>query len=928
LKRRKIELYGVKTNNLKNIDVQIEQNAVTVLTGVSGSGKSSLAFDTLFAEGQRRFLESMSTYARQFLDQMPKAPVARVDNILPAIALRQQSAMSHVRSTVATTSELLDFLGLLYASSAEQRCVKCGGGVYRDSAQSIHNALSQIGENLRLIVFAEINAQDETNAKVLGRLVERGYMRLWVNGEIINMQGANIDALLDMPVLPVLIDRIGWKSSEAPPARLIEAVEAAFLLGDERLKIEIFGHTPQKILSFDKRFSCKECGELHQMLRPELFDPNATLGACHECTGFGRISGVDWNKVIQDPSLSIEKDAIYPFKTPSKRLRKKRLLGFCAQNGIDTTLAWEKLPKEDQDRVKFGHGAYKGVMGFFKDLEAKSHKFLNRIALAHFRGYSPCTHCNASGFSLQARNAFLGERSIAQILPMTVSEALAHFEALAKRASSSLSGAAYFLTEILTRLRTLHDVGLGYLNLNRQSKTLSGGEMQRLHLSTGLGRGLTDTLYVLDEPTAGLHPRDSERLLSVVAGLRDMGNTIVLVEHDPDVMAAADAVIELGPGAGEYGGKICFMGSYAGLYQSDTATGRMLRQTTRTKLVTNSPKSGDCIRIIGAREHNLKNIDVVIPLGAMVCVTGVSGSGKSTLVNDILANTWKVRQKSLHEDDVLGNCDAVEGLDLLSDLVLMEQGSLGRSSRANAATMTKAYDDIRKLMANNAFAKANMILPNAFSFNTKDGRCPKCEGRGVVTIEMQFLSDLELVCDACQGKRFKSKVLDVQYLGKNIDDILNMSVTEALEFFKDTASITRKLRPLRDVGLSYIRIGQVTSSLSGGEFQRLRLATFLGKMRRSTTKPRLFIFDEPTVGLHMQDIDQLINAMRQIVEKGDSVLVVEHQQNFIAAADHVIDLGPEGGPNGGKIVFEGSPVALMRCKESYTGQALARMFEA
>lgn len=921
--RKNIELFEIQTNNLKNIDVSIAQNAITVITGVSGSGKSSLAFDTLFAEGQRRFLESLSTYARQFLDQMPKAPVGRVENILPAIALRQQSAMSHVRSSVATTSELLDFIGLLYASAGTQRCTACGGPVRSDTAQTIFEELSALGSRLRLVVFAEIETAAQGSGKVLGDLVGRGYLRLWKGGQIVNLEGADLDALLDLSVIPVLIDRIVCKTGEGLPSRLVESVEDAFALGNDRLSIEVLLDSSSKILHFDRRFSCKSCGLVHQTLRPELFNPNATLGACPNCTGFGRVSGVDWHKVIQDPDLSIEDNAIVPFRTATKRLRKKRLLGFCAQNGIDTKVPWSSLTATEQERIKFGYGDYKGVMGFFADLEAKSNKFLNRMALAYFRGYSPCTDCAGTGFSEQARAVFLGQESIASLLPMTISQALAHFGAMAQAPIHEVRGSEYFWGEIMTRLQTLSDVGLGYLNLNRQTKTLSGGEMQRLHLSTGLGRGLTDTLYVLDEPTAGLHPRDSARLIKVMGNLRDMGNTLVVVEHDPDVMAASDFVLELGPGAGEHGGAVCFEGSYEALVQSDTASGRMLRQKSRLNLASKAWQGAQCLKIVGAREHNLQNLNVSIPLGALVCVTGVSGSGKSSLVKEILANTWKARQKSLDAEDTLGTCERIEGFGLLDDLVMMEQGSLGRSTRANAATMTKAYDDIRKLMSETAFAKANMILPNAFSFNMPDGRCPKCEGRGVVTIEMQFLSDIDLVCDACQGKRFTPKVLGVEYLGKNIDDILQLSVAEALAFFKDRPTITRKLQALMEVGLSYIRLGQSSSSLSGGEFQRLRLATFLGKTRKKTAKTRLFVFDEPTVGLHMQDVEQLIAAVRRIVQAGDSVLVVEHQLDFIAAADHIIDLGPGGGPDGGSLVFEGPPALLAQCQQSYTGKALS-----
>ena len=937
---KNIELYGVETNNLKNIDALFPHRQMTILTGVSGSGKSSLAFDTLYAEGQRRFLESMSTYTRQFLNQMPKPPIRRLENILPAIALRQQSNFAHVRSTVASVSEVLDFIGLFYTNNGEQRCVNCGDIVQTDNILSISKALDESGNGkLRLMVLAEQRIPAHDRPHFLSRLVERGYMRLWKDGQIISLEGTPLDSLFDAEEYVILIDRVTHTTGEPPSSRLIEAAEEGFRLGDGRLRIDIHGESIQT-LRFDTHFSCRNCHKVYPALRAEFFNPNSTLGACPVCTGFGRVSGIDWHKVIPNPQLSIAEHAIKPFSTRAKRLRYNKLLGFCAQNGIDTHKPWYALTTAEQNLVKFGKGSYHGVTSFFEDLESRTNKFINRITLAHYRGYLPCETCGGCGFSEQTRHVYVNGKTMPDLMQMTVDQVLEAFKAIRAEKNADLeSKSEYFLTETLSRLQTMHDVGLGYLTLNRQTKTLSGGEMQRLHLSTGLGRGLTDTLYVLDEPTAGLHARDSLRLIRVMESLRDMGNTVVVVEHDADVIAHGDHILELGPGGGERGGKILFEGTFDELKASDTPTGHIFNHQKHTVFEEKTLRHTNRIEIRNATLNNLDHLNVDIPLGCLVCVTGVSGSGKSTLVNDILYNTWKAAQNADDDDEPeedmddtrdaseepsenIGNHAEIRGLERISEMILMEQGTLGRSTRANAATMTKAYDEIRKLLSDTNVAKTNGIEPRHFSFNMPDGRCPRCEGHGTVTVEMQFLSDIEMTCEECGGKRFQPQVLEVTWHGKNVDDILNLTVEEAIAFFKEIPAVTRKLEPLLAVGLGYIRIGQETSTLSGGEFQRLRLSTYLSKGRRKITMPRLFIFDEPTTGLHAQDVQQLIAAMHNLVASGESVLVVEHQLDFIAAADHIIDMGPDAGPLGGKVVFQGSPKEMLSLRNNFTAEAL------
>lgn len=923
-----IDLYGVRTNNLKNFTCHIPMNRMTILTGVSGSGKSSLAFDTLYAEGQRRFLESMSAYVRMFLHEMPKPPVDRVEHCLPAIALRQQSSFDHPRSTVCTVTEMLLHIAQLYSVFGEQKCIKCGNRVASDTPAEIARRLNAFGRRLKIVLYAEVKlCEGETAAQRLSALAAGGYQRLWMDEKVVELSDANPEILLDAKAFYVLVDRLIYNPEKGIEGRFSEALEDAFDLGGNCAHVDILDPDSTIHLTFDKRLTCRHCGTVHPKLRPESFDPNSTLGACPMCTGFGMVSGIDWSRVFL-PHLSLEADAVIPFRTPRTYDRKFKLLSFCKRQKIPTHVPISSLSTEQLELIKFGKAPFLGVNGYFTHLMAHSNKFTSRIQLARFRGYTPCPECHSSGIGETARHVFIADKTIADVLPMTVAQARAFFESLDAHAIEA-AGVKSSLEAILLRLRTLEGVGLDYLTLNRRSKTLSGGEAQRLYLSCGLGRGLSDTLYVLDEPTAGLHPNDTKKLIDVMKSLQKMGNTLVVVEHDTDVIQSADHVVELGPCGGENGGHIIFEGNVAALVKSDTPTGKMLRSPRRNfSAETLLTPASQWISIAHATLHNLNDVSIDIPCKKFVAIAGVSGSGKSTLIHEVLYHHWLVTYAKHDDTDDENTDDAIlpvaqamiRGLDAFDDVIMMEQGALGRSTRACVATMTKAFTAIRTLFAEQPLARKRLMTAGTFSFNSPVGACQTCSGLGTKTIEMMFLNDLTIPCPTCHGKRFQQEVLDVTFNDKNIADILSMTVDEAADFFKAYRGIHKTLHTLSDVGLGYIRLGQSTSTLSGGEFQRLRLSTYLDTDNAEMAKT-LFIFDEPTVGLHMQDVACLLHALDRLVEKGASVLVIEHNLDLIAHADYVIELGPGGGPKGGNIIFKGTPKDLARA-DTPTGRAL------
>lgn len=917
------KLKGARTHNLKGVSCEIPHGKLTVITGVSGSGKSSLAFDTLYAEGQRRYTESLSTYARQFLQRMQKPPFDELHNIQPAVALKQKNEINNARSTVSTVTELDDHFGILFTHAGIATCPTCGETVHRDTASSIIRGIRALDEGRRLVIVAEVEApEEEHRPAILKQLVQEGFRRFFIDRETVDIADDDIEDLLDRETYPLVIDRLVVRDAEEDRQRLADAVETALAVGKGRV-LAYEHRSEDEPFVFDQAFRCNACGTDLVEPQPPLFSFNSSLGACDTCSGFGRTIGLDFKKIVPNPAKTIEEGALVCFSTPKHKKWQTRLLAACRKEGVPIDLPFRKLTDAHQRFVKNGGKTWPGVRGFFDELKKKQYKVHVRVFLAKYRGYDECQVCQGTRLSQDARNITIAGKTIADIWAMRIEEANVFFEEL-DLGEVTEARVENVLEEIRHRVAYLDDVGLGYLELERASRTLSGGEMQRIHLTTNLGRTLTDTLYVLDEPTAGLHARDSNRLLEILRNLRDLGNTVVVVEHDPEIIKGADYVLELGPMGGEQGGELVFEGDYETFSKADTLTAAAL--TERLEVRGSEPgDSKDFVRITGAVEHNLDSIDVDIPVGKLTAVTGVSGSGKSTLMQKVLFNGWRALQG--HGGVEVGSVESLEGLEEFDDLVLMDQSALGRSSRSNALSYTKAYDGVRNLFADTRDAKLRGVTARDLSFNTPGGRCENCQGLGTVTVEMHFMADIEVTCEECNGKRFKQNVLEVRYRGKNIYDVFDMTVDEGLEFFEGNKTITRKLEPLRDVGLGYLRLGQTTSTLSGGEAQRVKLATYIADGRkRGETKPVFFIFDEPTVGLHLRDVETLIEALRKLIDLGHTVAVIEHNIDFIANCDWVIDLGPGAGPEGGELVAAGTPREVAAIDQSVTGDYLAEFF--
>ncbi|HEX2573398.1 MAG TPA: excinuclease ABC subunit UvrA [Polyangia bacterium] len=955
-----IVVEGARTHNLQNVSVRIPRARMTVITGVSGSGKSSLAFDTLYAEGQRRYVESLSTYARQFLERMPRPDVDIISGLPPAIAIEQRNGVRNARSTVGTATEVSDFLRLLFAAAGEVHCPGCGTRVSRDTATAAAEHLTagpQAGQRAHVVAAAPGGPNG------LAELRRAGHQRLFISGALVRLDELGTEQLLDLAertTLPVVLDRLRLGPSER--GRLAAAIEAAFALGGGRAEIHVEGQAEP--LLFDEGHRCVRCGRALEALTPARFSYNSPLGACATCQGFGRVVGIDWDKVIPDSRKSLAEGAIAPFQTPSNRECQDDLERACRRERIRVDAPWAELTEAEREFVVEGEGegawrrgGWYGVNGFFRWLESKKYRMHVRILLARYRGYTPCHECRGTRLRAEARAVLVGGRTIAELEALPVAE-LSEFVARLELGRQARATAEPVLREIESRLAYLCEVGLGYLSLIRQTRTLSGGEAQRIALAAALGARLTGTLYVLDEPSVGLHPRDSERLLGVLGRLVERGNTVVLVEHDPDIIRAADHIIDLGPGAGAAGGRVVFQGSFPELLGDRVArvsqTGALYRRRHLTEPVPLGVPPGQ-LRIVGARAHNLKDITVEIPLGRLVAVTGVSGSGKSSLVENVLYGNF-MRQLGRACDDV-GECERIEGLEALADVVLVDQTPLGRSSRSNPATYLKAFDEIRKLLAATPEAERLGLGPGAFSFNVArdagGGRCEVCAGQGAVTLEMHFLADITVPCEACDGRRFGDKVLGVRLHGYNVTEILELTVDQALETFADSPRIQAALGPFAAVGLGYLKLGQSTATLSGGESQRLKLAAHLserseraesgragrsaaagragraaeaGRAGRGRSRPKLFLLDEPTTGLHAADVELLLAALARLRAAGHTIVVVEHNLDFIRQSDHLIDLGPEGGEAGGRVVAVGSPIEVARVPHSHTGRALARLF--
>ena len=992
-----IVVRGARVHNLKNIDFEIPHNTLTVVTGVSGSGKSSLAFDTVYAEGQRRYVESLSAYARQFLERIEKPDADVIDGIAPAVAIKQKNSTRNPRSTVATATEIFDYLRLLFARIGRTFCQQCGQEVKKDTVDEVASRILALGEGTRLNVLFPLNtgrtdthakqvaSADKTRsaakAKTRGRkpakgaadrssagvspavaratrprspqetaaqealktrlfeLRKRGFNRLLQNGQIFEF--STPESLLDLnfnePVY-ALVDRLVVAPDQR--SRIVDAVEIAYREANEVIfeTAPREGEQPER-LRFSQRFECKNDGTRYEEPEPRLFSFNNPYGACPRCQGFGNTIDFDLDLVIPDKGKTLNEGAIEPWTKPKYRPLLTDLKRYARQAGIPLDAPWYELSPEHQRLVMEGEGRFPGVRGFFQHLERKKYKLHVRVFLSRYRGYSVCSDCGGTRLRQDARQVKIEGKNICQVCSMTVEQAAAFFEGLQLTAEQAAI-AERLLVELRERLRFLNNVGLEYLTLDRLASTLSGGEAQRIQLATSLGSRLVGTLYVLDEPSIGLHSRDTHRLIKILHGLRDLGNTILVVEHDPDIMRAADRILDLGPGAGESGGKVIGAGTYSELlHMPQSLTGRYLSNELRIQVPPRRRAPGkQKIKITGARAHNLKRIDLEIPLGMLVAITGVSGSGKSSLLHDVLYQGLAAAKQQTNGST--GNAilwDSIDGADYLDEVVLVDQSPIGRTPRSNPVTYIKAFDIIRELFASTPEAKKRGFTAGHFSFNVPGGRCENCQGDGTVTVEMQFLADVELICDECKGTRYKPQVLEVRYKGKNIHEVLNLTIREGLKFFAEAPRLTEKLRVLDEVGLGYLRFGQSATTLSGGEAQRMKLASHLQTGSRAPVhhseggsvmkrkQHTLYIFDEPTTGLHFDDVSKLLFAFRRLIDAGGSIIVIEHNLEVIKTADWVIDLGPEGGDRGGHVVGTGPPEAIAELENSYTGQYLKQV---
>jgi len=904
-----IRIKGARQNNLKNLNLQIPLNRITVVTGVSGSGKSSLAFDTLYAEGQRRYVETFSPYARQFMDRMDRPDVDRIDNIPPAIAIDRKEPVRTSRSTVGTMTEITDYVKLLYSRLGQLHCSACGKPVRPETPQDVWQVLKDFPPISEVVISFPYSTKKSSPDQVRRELARMGFTRFFSGGKIRLLD--EWKASDDGDMLNIVADRLLFQHKDR--RRIIDSLEQAFHLGGGRVDLWI---RPDHHFSFSSKLECPDCGISYRPPVPNLFSFNSPIGACETCKGFGKIIDIDLDLVIPNPELSLEEGAIKPWGDwIDHRTEYHDLIAFCHRRKIPTDVPFRQLTDEQKQQIIEGTPSYDGVRGFFRWLETKSYKMHVRVFLSRYRSYKQCPDCNGMRFKKEALLYRLGGLNIGELYALNVDEASKFFETL--RVPPGDEASRLVLDQVCDRIRYLSNVGLGYLTLDRQSRTLSGGEVQRVALASALGSSLVNTLYILDEPSIGLHPRDNHRLIRIMKDLRDLQNTVVVVEHDPEIISQSDFMLDLGPGAGEAGGQIMYFGPTSNVNASLTGEYLKGERSIPIPRIRRRPKDGQWLTIEGACEHNLKEIDVQIPLGLFVCLTGVSGSGKSTLAEDVI---YKAIKWAKWDPQGRPGCHKkLAGLKHVVDVVLVDQKPIGGTPRANPLTYSKAADPIRHLLASTPDARAKGFRPGHFSFNVPGGRCETCKGEGFEKVEMQFLSDVFITCPECNGKRFKKDVLKVTYRGCNIHDIFSMTVDQALTFFADQPKVITALKPLSDVGLGYIRLGQPINTLSGGEAQRLKLSRYL---KTGDGKPRLFIFDEPTTGLHFDDIGKLLTALQRLVAEGNTALVIEHNMDVVKTADWVIDLGPEGGDAGGEVVVAGPPEVVARNEESHTGKFL------
>ena len=896
----KIILRGVRVHNLKNIDLDIPLNKFIIVTGVSGSGKSSLAFDTLYAEGQRRYIESLSSYARQFLERMDKPDVDLIEGITPAIAIQQKAVTKNPRSTVGTVTEIYDFLRVLYARIGIIHCLQCGKPVIRDTIDSIVEELYKLPPRTKIwISFSWALERGQAALK------KEGFFRIIKDRKILELEDIKLPK---KGQIDVFVDKMTVDKEERE--RLVDSLEIALRKGEGKTKVQT---DKNKEVIYSEKLECKKCSIVYEDPIPNFFSFNSPQGACPTCHGFGDLAVLDENKIIPDKNKTLEEGAVEPWTKPSSREMMKRLISEAKKRRIPTDIPFKDLKEEWQRFVIDGGDGYDGVKGFFEWLQRKKYKVQVRVFLSRYRKYMPCPDCGQFRLNPKALSVKIEGLSIGEVVRLTVLEANDFFTKL-KLPVFQQQVAEKLLKEITNRLKFLLEVGLDYITLNRMTFTLSGGEAQRINLAAALSSSLVGTLFVLDEPSIGLHARDNNRLIEILRSLKDMGNTVVVVEHDPDIISSAEHMIDLGPKAGKEGGKVIFEGPKKDFLKSkESLTAQYMRNEKKIKIPEQRRKVRNLIEINNAHKHNLKNLEIKIPLNVFTCVTGVSGSGKSTLIYDVLYSGWTGESND--------GFSSIKGKDKIDKIILVDQSPLSTSPRSIPATYTKAMDSIREAFSQTREAKAMRYKPGFFSFNTAGGRCEECKGAGIQIIDMQFLSDVVLTCDVCKGKRFKREILDVKYKGKNINDVLQMSVVEACDFFSDQPKIIRKLSSLLEVGLGYLRLGQPTTTLSGGELQRIKLAYSLSHQKKEKI---LYLFDEPTIGLHLDDISTLLKCFQKLIEEGNTVVVIEHNLEVIKCSDYIIDLGPEGGDKGGEIVVEGPPEEIIKSKKSHTARYLKK----
>lgn len=920
-----IIIKGARVHNLKNVDIAFPRNKFIVITGLSGSGKSSLAFDTLYAEGQRRYVESLSAYARQFLGKIEKPDIDYIKGIAPAIAIEQKVNSRNPRSTVGTTSEIYDYLKLLFARIGKTYSPVSGNEVKRDTREDVLNFILALPKGTKVALYAPlILKNNRTTLQELKLLLQQGFSRIKYKNEIVRIEEFN-DSKASVKDIAILIDRFtADNNNEDNTTRIYDSIQTAFYEGNGECIVEIHFSNEVKEHRFNNRFELD--GITFEEPSVNFFSFNNPIGACKYCEGYGSVIGIDEDLVIPNKSLSVYDDAIVCWKGDKMSEWKNQLIKHAHKFNFPIHRPYNELDDHQRQLLWTGNNYFSGLNDFFKYLEEQSYKIQYRVLLSRYRGKTKCPECNGSRLRKDAGYVKINNHSIIDIVLMSVSQARLFFENI-KLNKYEQEVAKRLLIEIKNRLKFLEDVGLGYLSLNRLSNTLSGGESQRINLTTALGSSLVGSMYILDEPSIGLHSRDTQRLIEILKSLRNVGNTVIVVEHDEDIIKAADEIVDMGPLAGSHGGEVVFQGKHEELLNSQISlTAKYLTEREKIEIPPHRRKWKKSIQIKGARENNLKQINVTFPLNILTVVTGVSGSGKSSLVKKVLYTALKKQFGAYGErtglfDQLSGDVNAISGVEFI------DQNPIGKSTRSNPVTYLKAYDEIRDLFTSLPLAKARNYKPAHFSFNVDGGRCEMCEGEGIIKVEMQFMADVHLTCDTCHGKRFKEEILEIEYHGKNVYDILEMTIDDAIDFFNSHKSeskietkIIEKLKPLQDVGLGYVKLGQSSSTLSGGEAQRIKLASFIGKGK--SLQPLLFIFDEPTTGLHFHDVKKLLKAFDALIENGHSLVVIEHNLDIVKCADWVIDLGPEGGDEGGTIVFEGIPENLIKCKNSYTAKYL------